>query len=216
MVAGPGPGHYTGATVKIIVIGATGTIGSAVAQALAARRHEVIGASRHAALAVEIEDGASIQRLFDTIPAIDAVVCCAGNATFGSLATLTDADYQLGLRSKLMGQVALARIAMDRLRDGGSITLTSGILATQPMPGSAAISLVNAGLNGFVRAAALELPRRLRINIVSPPWVKETMVKLGMDPSTGLAATHVAQAYVASVEGEHQGVVLDPAHLPPR
>ncbi|MGH9414050.1 MAG: short chain dehydrogenase [Terriglobales bacterium] len=202
--------------MKIIVIGATGTIGTAVVQALAARRHEVVGTSRHAAIPVTLEDAASIQRLFDAIAEVDAVVCCAGNAAFGPLASLTGADYELGLHSKLMGQVMLAQIAKDRLREAGSVTLTSGILATQPMPGSASVSMINAGLDGFVRAAALEMPRRLRINVVSPPWVKETMVKLGMDPSSGLAAADVAQAYVASVEGDAQGAVLDPQHLPPR
>jgi NAD(P)-dependent dehydrogenase (short-subunit alcohol dehydrogenase family) len=55
------------------------------------------------------------------------------------------------------------------------------LLAMHPIRGSASVSLVNAGLEGFVRAAALEMPRRLRINAVSPPWVKEKMVKLGMD-----------------------------------
>ena len=81
------------------------------------------------------------------------------------------------------------------------------------MPGSASVSMVNAGLEGFVRAAALEMPRNLRINAVSPPWVKETMVKLGMDPTSGLASADVAKAYVAAVEGSHQGAILDPRQL---
>jgi NAD(P)-dependent dehydrogenase (short-subunit alcohol dehydrogenase family) len=119
---------------------------------------------------------------------VDAVICCAGSAAFKPFVQLAAADYEMGLRSKLMGQVWLARIAKDLLRDGGSITLTTGLLAMHPMPGSASISMVNAGLEGFVRAAALELPRNLRINAVSPPWVKATMVKLGIDPSPGLAA----------------------------
>jgi hypothetical protein len=83
-------------------------------------------------------------------------------------------DYELGLHSKLMEQVSLARIAKDVLREGGSIILTSGVLAMHPIPGSASISMVNAGLEGFVRAAVLEMPRRLPINAVSPPWVIET------------------------------------------
>jgi len=140
-------------------------------------------------------------------------VSCAGNAVFKPFAALTDADYELGLRSKLMGQVALARTAKDHLRDGGSITVTTGVLAMRPMPGSAAISLVNAGLEGFVRAAALEMPRRLRINAVSPPWVKETLVKLRMDPAPGLAAADVAKAYVAAVEGSSQGKILEPSRI---
>jgi NAD(P)-dependent dehydrogenase (short-subunit alcohol dehydrogenase family) len=109
-----------------------------------------------------------------------------------------------------MGQVSVTRTAKDHLRDGGSITLTTGVLAVQPTAGSASISMVNAGLEGFVRAAALELPRKLRINAVSPPWVRETLIKLGMDPTPGLPSAEVAKAYVAAVEGSHQGRILDP------
>jgi NAD(P)-dependent dehydrogenase (short-subunit alcohol dehydrogenase family) len=199
--------------MKIIVIGATGTIGSEVVKALAAKKHEVVGASRNGEVRVTIDDPASIRAQFERVRDVDAVVCCAGNAAFKPFADLTDADYELGLRSKLMGQVSLARSAKDHLLDGGSITLTAGSLATHPMPGSASISIVNAGLEGFARAAALEMPRGLRINAVSPPWVKETMVKFGMDPTPGLAASDVAKAYVTAVEGSHQGKVLDPAQF---
>jgi NAD(P)-dependent dehydrogenase (short-subunit alcohol dehydrogenase family) len=195
--------------MKIVVIGATGTIGAPVVKALAARKHEVIGASRSGETKLNIEDRASIEALFHKIQGIDAVVCCAGNATFKPFGDLTDSDYDLGLRSKLMGQVSLARIARDHLGDRGSITLTTGILAMQPMPGSASVSMINAGLEGFVRAAAIEMPRGVRINAVSPPWVKETLIALGMDPATGLAAADVAQAYVAAVEENHRGAVLD-------
>jgi len=194
--------------MKIIVIGATGTIGAAGATAVAARKHEVVRAARKGETKVDIEDRATIRALFAAVRDADAVICCAGRAVFKPFAQLTDADYEVGLNSKLMGQVALARIAAEHLRDGGSITLTTGVLATRPMPGSAAISLVNAALEGFVRAAALELPRRLRINAVSPPWVKETMAKLGMDPTPGLPAADVAKAYLAAVEGTMQGEII--------
>ena len=195
--------------MKIIVIGATGTIGAAVANALAAKKHEVVRASRQGEVKVNIEEQATIVALFAGVRNADAVISCAGSAVFKPFAELTDADYALGLRSKLMGQVGLARVAKDHLNDGGSITLTTGILAMQPMLGSASISLVNAGLEGFVHAAALELPRKLRINAVSPPWVKETMVKFGMDPTPGLAAADVAKAYVAAVEGAQQGKIIE-------
>lgn len=200
--------------MKIIVIGAKGTIGTEVVKALEAKQHEVIGASRKAAVKVDLEDAASIRKLLEQRNGVDAVVCCAGDAAFRPFAELTDADYQLGLRSKLMGQVTLTRIAKDYLRESGSITLTSGVLAQQPMVGSAAVSLVNAALEGFVRAAALEMPRRLRINVVSPPWVRETLIQLHMDPSPGLPAAEVAKAYVASVEGGLQGSVIEPGKIP--
>lgn len=193
--------------MRVIVIGASGTIGSAVARALASR-HEVVAASREGPEVVDIEAAASIEALFERTGPVDAVVCCAGSGAFGPFAQLTEEDYQRGLRSKLMGQVNLARIASTRVRDGGVITLTTGVLAQHPTPGSALLSMVNAGLEAFVRAAALELPRGLRINAVSPPWVKETMVKLGMDPSPGLAADDLARAYVRALEGDVTGRTL--------
>src|ERR1039458_4403318 len=150
--------------MRIIVIGATGTIGSEVAKAFSLNNHEVVRASRNGDVKVTLEDAASIRAMFEKVRDVDAVISCAGIAAFKPFAVLTDADYELGLRSKLMGQVSLARLAKDHLRDGGSITLTTGVLAMHPMQGSASVSLVNAGLEGFVRAAALEMPRRIRIN----------------------------------------------------
>jgi NAD(P)-dependent dehydrogenase (short-subunit alcohol dehydrogenase family) len=194
--------------MKIIVIGATGTIGSEVVRALAARNHEVIGASRKGEVKVDLQDSRSIEQLFATVENVDAVVSCAGDAAFKPLTDLTDADFELSLRSKLMGQVNLGRIAASRIREKGSVTLTSGILAMQPMSGSAAISLVNAGLEGFVRAAGLEAPGGVRFNAVSPPWITETLVKYGMDPASGLPAKECAMAYVAVVEGAQQGAVV--------
>ena len=195
--------------MKIIVIGATGTIGHEVAKALSLNNHEVIGASRHGEVQVTLDDPDSVRALFDTVGQIDAVVSCAGNATFKPFAELADADYEYGFRSKLMGQVSVARFAQAHLRDGGSITVTTGLLAMHPMVGSASISMINAGLEAFVRAAALELPRGLRINAVSPPWIKETMVKYGMDPTPGLSAADAAKAYVLAVEGSQQGKIID-------
>lgn len=196
--------------MKVLVIGSTGTIGRAVAEALSGR-HEVIAASRsRAPHRVDIADRASIEALFGKVGKVGHVVSCAGTARFKPLEQLGDEDFAASLGNKLMGQVNLARIAASFVEDGGSITLTGGILARKPMPGSTAISLVNAGLEGFVRAAALELPRRIRINLVSPPWVDETLRKLGMDPAGGMAAAAVARAYVESVEGSRTGQTIEP------
>jgi NAD(P)-dependent dehydrogenase (short-subunit alcohol dehydrogenase family) len=105
--------------------------------------------------------------------------------------------------------VNLVRVGVAAVTDRGSFTLTSGVLSQSPIPGSAAISLVNAGLEGFVRAAALELPRGIRINVVSPPWVTETLQAMNMDPSPGTPAAVVARAYVRSLEGSGTGLTLD-------
>lgn len=195
--------------MRILVIGATGTIGRAIVDALAAR-HAVIPAShRSTPLTVDLAQPDSIQALYRAVGPVDAVVCAAGQARFAPLVELSDDDFQFSLANKLMGQVNLVRFGFDAIRDGGSFTLTSGVLARAPMAGSAAISLVNAGLEGFARAAALEAPRGVRVNVVSPPWVTETLQALGMDPGLGQPAATVAQRYVQSVEGTQTGAVLE-------
>lgn len=195
--------------MKVMVVGATGTIGKAVVQALSPR-HEVVAVGHSGgAYRVDLADKASLARLFEASGRVDAVICTAGAARFGVFAKLTDEDFQLSLANKLMGQVNLVRVGAAAVADQGSFTLTSGVLSHSPMPGSAAISLVNAGLEGFVRAAALELPRGIRINVVSPPWVTETLQAMNMDPSPGTPAAVVARAYVRSLEGSGTGLTLE-------
>ncbi len=194
--------------MRVVVVGATGTIGGAVVEALAG--HEVVRVgSRSGDVRADIQDPASIRALFAEVGTVEAVVSCAGTGAFKPLAQLADEDFAFSLGHKLMGQVNLVRVGMEHVRDGGSITLTSGILSQVPMPGSAAISLVNAGLEGFARAAALEAPRGIRVNVVSPPWVSETLQAMGRDPSGGLPAAVVARAYLACVTEDLNGTVVD-------
>ena len=196
--------------MKIVVIGASGTIGSALVKLLK-QKHQVIAVSRSAGdRRADITDKASLEAALGAIGKVDAIVSTAGGAVFKPLAALTDADFEKCLHDKLMGQVNIVRTGAQHVLPGGSITLTSGILAQHPIPGSAAISLVNAGLEGFVRAAALELgAAKVRVNIVSPPWVKETLIALKMDPAPGLSADDVAKAYARSIEGSASGEVID-------
>jgi len=195
--------------MRILLIGATGTIGSEVARALRVD-HEVVSAGRTTGdVQVDLSSPESILNMYTQVGSIDAVVSAAGSARFGPLAELSDSDYQFSLRNKLMGQVNLVRIGRQFVNDNGSFTLTSGVLAREPMPGSSAISMVNAGLEGFVRAAQLELERGLRVNVVSPVWVAETLKALGRDSSSGMPAAQVARAYVAAVTGNLRGAVLD-------
>ena len=196
--------------MRILLVGASGTIGKAVAAALRPR-HEIIEASRRKSKErVDLTDEDSIRFLYHRLGRLDAVIVTAGGAAWKPLGELTDGDFLLSFRYKLMGQVNMVRVGIPELNDGGSFTLTSGILAQKPEPNSAAASLVNAGLESFTRAAALELPRGLRINCVSPPWVSETLQAMGRDPSAGLPASDVAAAYVASVEGTQTGTVMSP------
>jgi len=195
--------------MRVIVVGATGTIGKAVAKLLALEHEVVKVASRSGDYRVDMTRNDSIVKLFQEVGPFDALVSAAGVARFGPLSELSDEDFQLGICGKLMGQVNLVRIGLKYINENGSFTLTSGILSHQPVPGSASISMVNAGLEGFVRAAALEMPRGIRINVVSPPWVKETLEALGMDTSSGMHAERVAQAYRASIGGTRSGTVIN-------
>jgi NAD(P)-dependent dehydrogenase (short-subunit alcohol dehydrogenase family) len=157
-----------------------------VRKALAAE-HDVITAGRtRGNHQFDLASVASIRDLFAEVGRVDGVISCAGQAAFRPLEELADGDFELSLSSKLMGQVNLVRIGLPAVHDGGSITLTSGVLAQEPIPGSAAISLVNSGLEGFARVASLEAPRGIRINVVSPPWVSETLAIMGQDPAGGM------------------------------
>jgi NAD(P)-dependent dehydrogenase (short-subunit alcohol dehydrogenase family) len=191
--------------MRVIVVGATGTIGGEVARALEPE-HEVVRASRNGDPPVDLECPGSIAALFASVNDADALISCAASAP---LTPVTDERFVPSLHAKLLGQVTLVRMAIEHLRDGGSITLTSGRIP-EATPGSAGGALVNAGLEAFVTAAAVEMPRAIRLNAVSPGWVRESLVKLGMDPSGGTPARDVARAFVEAVEGTAKGRIFAP------
>ena len=195
--------------MKVLIIGATGTIGRAVADRLG-QSHEVIRVGhRDGDDQVDLGSKASIEALFARVGTVDAVVSTAGAADFAPFEKLDDAAFDLALNNKLMGQVNLVRVGKDHVSDGGSFTLTAGILSRQPIPGSVVISMANGALESFARAAALELAGGLRVNVVSPAFVKETMEMMGMDSTGGITASDTAKAYVAAVEGDKNGATLD-------
>lgn len=197
--------------MRILLIGGTGTIGHALRGALEAR-HDVIVATRKGEMEkVDLSSVVSIRELYDRVGTVDAVVSAAGSAAWKRLDQLVEQDFEFSLHDKLMGQVNVVRYALldpKVVRDGGSVTVTSGYLAHHPMPGSAAVSLVNAGLEGFVRAAALEAKRGIRVNCVSPGWVSETLEKMGQSPKGGIPAADVAQSFVDVIEGRMNGMIV--------
>jgi len=195
--------------MKIIIIGASGTIGKGIVQLLDSAHDLVKVGHRSGDFRVDLASKDSIKKLFDDVGSFDAVISAAGAATFGSLDELTDENFELALNNKLMGQINLVRLGRSAVNANGSFTLTSGMLAQHPMPGSASISTVNAGLEGFVRAAALEMLQGVRINAVSPVFVKETMEILGMDSTHGMPSHKVALAYKEALESRRNGEVLD-------
>jgi NAD(P)-dependent dehydrogenase (short-subunit alcohol dehydrogenase family) len=195
--------------MRILIVGG-GTIGKAIIAALTGRHELVLASKSKAPEQVDISDPASIRALYARVGRVDAVISAAGVAAFKPLPELTDADFALSLNNKLMGQVNLVRYGIASVADGGSFTITAGSLAREPAPGASAVGLVNSALEGFVRSAALDMPRGLRVNVVSPPWIADTLRAIGRDPSTGIYAATAAKSYVASVEGKQTGAVLDP------
>ncbi|WP_236174712.1 short chain dehydrogenase [Pseudomonas pseudonitroreducens] len=195
--------------MKIILIGASGTLGKAVANELGPR-HEIIRVGRNSGdLHVDITDSASIRALFEQTGGFDALISAAGKVHFGALAEMGEAEIAVGLKDKLMGQVNLVLIGSQYANDGASFTLTTGILSEQPIVLGSSASLVNGAVEGFVRSAALELPRGQRINAVSPNVLVESMEGYapffrGFKP---VPAADAALGFARSVEGKQSGQV---------
>src|SRR6185503_6118045 len=193
--------------MKVLIVGASGTIGRAVAEELG-RRHDVIAAGRSSGdVRLDMTDAASIRAAFQKVGLIDAVVSTAGHVKFAPLGEMTAADYDIGLKDKLMGQVNLVLIGRESIADGGSFTLTTGVLDTDPIRGGSSASMVNGAINSFVMAAAIELARGLRINAVSPGLITESAEALApyFRGFETVPAARAALAYARSVEGAQTG-----------
>lgn len=197
--------------MKILLVGASGTLGKAVARQLG-QQHQILAAGRHSGeLRVDLTDDASVAELLARTGAVDAVISTAGTLHFGPLQEMTPAQFNVGLQDKLLGQVRLALAAQHHLNAGGSITLTSGIVSAQPIRDGVNATSVNAALEGFVRAAALELlPRGLRINVVSPNVLIESMAAYGpyFPGFEAVSAQRAALAFQRAVEGIQSGETL--------
>ncbi len=196
--------------MKVVVVGATGVLGRAVVTELETR-HEVVRVGHtRGEIQADITDSDSIRSLFDQIGPFDALVSTTGAVHFGPLEEITRDQWQVGLDSKLMGQVNLVMEGLKHIRDNGSFTLTTGILGQDPIRCGAAASMVNRAIEGFVTGAAIELPRGIRLNAVSPTLVEESVEVYGpyfrgFDP---IPAAKAALGYSKSVEGLRTGRVF--------
>ncbi|TDN58476.1 short chain dehydrogenase [Scandinavium goeteborgense] len=198
--------------MKIVIVGASGTVGRAVAAELDKNgQHELIRVGhRQGDLLVDLTDEASVDALFSQTGKVDAIIATTGNVFFGPLSEMTAEDFTLGLQDKLLGQIRLALKGQHFLNDGGSITLISGIIADVPIAQGVNATTVNAALAGFVKAAACELPRGIRINLVSPTMLTESEAAYGpfFPGFESVPATRVALAFRRSVEGVQSGQVF--------
>jgi NAD(P)-dependent dehydrogenase (short-subunit alcohol dehydrogenase family) len=194
---------------KILVIGAAGLIGREVVKELG--ESECIRASRSSDERVDISDPTSLAALFDRVGTVDGIVCTGGAARFKPWAQLTDEDWTFSLANKLMGQVNVVRYGLKSVRPGGAITLTSGTASQDPSPGSAIITTVNSAVEAFVRAVAAEPSISVRVNVVSPGWVSETLQAIGRNPTEGVPAAEVARIIVRQFRDGATGSIVPAA-----
>ena len=194
--------------MKIIIVGATGTIGKHVVNALEQKgEHQIVKVgSKSGDVQVNISDPQSIKSMYEKIGAFDALVCAAGEGHFGPFAKMTDTEFRISINSKLMGQVNLVLVGQHYINPKGCFTLTSGTLAEDPVLYGASVSSINAAIDGFVCGAAIELENGVRINSIAPDVAEESPGYFPFFPGHIPVSMHkVAQAYVKSVLGGGTG-----------
>ncbi len=196
--------------MKIVVIGGTGTIGKKIVAHFSPTNEVLVAGRSSKDFPVDIADSATIEQLFSKTGKVDAIICAAGEAKWALFNDLSEEDYYIGLKSKLMGQVNLVRIGQHHLNPNGSITLTTGILADDPVEKTASAAMVNGGIHSFVKAVALELKNGVRLNVVSSGVVEDAYAKYesyfpGHPP---IPMDKMIFGYVRSVQGKGTGQII--------
>ncbi len=196
--------------MRVLVVGAAGDIGQAVCRELG-ERHEIITVGRSSGThQVDVSDLNAVTALYESLGDIDAVVSCAGDATFAPLLDFDQETFMVGLQQKVMGQVNLVLAGLDKIVDGGSFTLTSGVLDRDPIRMGTNAATANGALAGFVKSAAIEMPRSLRINVVSPGLLDVSVPRYGQwfRGHKPVSSQDVGLAYAKCVEGAITGQVV--------
>ncbi|HEY3658962.1 MAG TPA: short chain dehydrogenase [Steroidobacteraceae bacterium] len=202
--------RQNGAFMKIVLIGANGKIGELVQTAMAGAGHEIVKVGRKSGdFRVDIESRESIRQLYQVVGSFDAVAVAAGEVVFAPLSQLTAENWHFSLGSKLMGQISLVQEAIPFINERGSFTLVSGVLNEEPIFAGVVGATVSGALEGFVRAAAVELPKGLRINMVNPTILKESEAHMGsfFPGVIPVEGWRVAQAYKRAILGVQTGRV---------
>ena len=193
--------------MKFIVVGSTGLIGSYVAKTLS-KYGTVVGVSRTTDIKVDVKDPASIKAMYEKVGKVDAVASCIGKVVYKPITEISYDDYLISFKDKALGQVELVRAGIDYLTDGGSFTLMTGVLARDPIPTSSAAALANGAVESFTLAAAIDLPRGLRINTVSPNvLIEATSYHQKFAGYHQVSAQSVADAYIKSILGKQTGQI---------
>jgi NAD(P)-dependent dehydrogenase (short-subunit alcohol dehydrogenase family) len=196
--------------MKLLIIGGNGTIGKVVVSHFAQKNEVIIAGRTSGEVIADIGDSKSIKAMFERTGKLDAIICIAGEAKWAHFKELTEEDFYIGLKSKLMGQVNLVRIGQNYLNPNGSITLSTGILADDPVVKTTSASMVNGGIHSFVKAVALEMENGIRVNVISSGMVEDSYEKYkdyfpGHNP---ISMSKVVNGYIRSVNGKGNGEII--------
>jgi len=196
--------------MKIVIVGAAGAVGRTAAQAFEGR-HELIRVGKSSGdIQMDIEDIDSIRDMYQQVGKVDAVISAVGHVHFGPVDEMTSANFMESIGGKALPQVNLVLEGFDYVNDGGSFTLTSGVTNRDPIRGGAGAGAANGALDGFVVAAAVDMPRGIRINAVSPEVLESCREAYdGFFPGhVHVSNEAVGLAYSKAVEGCLSGQII--------
>jgi len=133
-----------------------------------------------------------------------------GHVHFGPVDEMTSTHFMASIGGKALPQVNLVLEGFDYINDGGSFTLTSGVTNRDPIRGGAGASAANGALDGFVVGAAVDMPRGIRINAVSPEVLESCREAYdGFFPGhVHVSNEAVGLAFCKAVEGCLSGQIL--------
>ncbi|AWS43482.1 short chain dehydrogenase [Streptosporangium sp. 'caverna'] len=197
--------------MRIIVVGGGGTIGRRLVPALRSNGHDVVVAGRTSGdVHVDLTSHPTIEAMYREVGAVDGVVSIAAHGALDEFGTLTSDALQENMRAKFFGQVDLVLTGQHHCADGASFTLTSGIFADQAWPHVTGGGVISGALHSFVLSAAIELPRGMRINVVSPTMIGDSVATFdehfpGMRP---VPMNELVDHYLHCVEGDDTGGVV--------
>ena len=162
-----------------------------------------------AAFPVDIGAVETIKELFKKSGKVDAIICAAGEAKWNKFSEMSEEDFYIGIRSKLMGQVNLVRLGLNYLNPGGSITLTTGILGDHPVPMTTSAAMVNGAIHSFVKALNQDELNGIRVNVIAAPLVEDSADKYEkfFKGQPIIAMYPLAEAYEKSLLSTESGII---------
>ena len=197
--------------MKIIIVGASGTMGKHLTSAFKKENEVITAASKGCDIQVDITSAESIENMFRQVGAFDALISTAGPTYVGPWKKMTDKEFRQGVEGKMMGQINLVLIGQHYINPKGSFTLITGALSHDPQKNFANASAANGAVEGFVKAAAIEVENGIRINAVSPTVIENSPQYFPFFPGDiPVTMQQLEFGFRKSVFGANTGQVIKP------